>query len=435
MSTSVPDPAVKRPSVVDDVPGRVLELEVGSVAHGGHCVARIEGRVVFVRHTLPGERVRARLTASAPDDKFWRADVIEVLEASPDRVPSVWPAAGPDGVGGGELAHVSLPAQRAWKHSVIAEQFSRLAKLEPEFEVSAAPGDDERNGLGWRTRISLVADGSGQAGMRKHRSHDVVSLETMPLASDQISEFCTEMGVFTRPWRAGTVIDVIAPVNGGEPIILADGVPWRNGRLDRRPNARNSVVETVTVAGDAYEFRIPADGFWQVHRQAPQLLANAVLNSVGPVGDATIFDLFSGSGLFTAPLAKAVGPRGRVIAIEGDARAVKAARRALHGVTQAELHTGDVARTLRAARRDGTPAADVVVLDPPRAGAGRRVVEHIAALGPERVVYVACDPAALARDVSYFALSEPGYDLVELHGFDLFPHTHHVECVAVLQKR
>lgn len=350
-------------------------------------------------------------------------------------MPSVWPAAGPDGVGGGELAHVALAAQRAWKHSVIAEQFSRLAKLEPEFEVSAAPGDEERHGLGWRTRISLVADGSGRAGMRKHRSHDVVPLESMPLASDQISEFCAEMGVFTKPWRAGTAIDVVAPVNGAEPIILADGVPWRNGRFDRRPNARNSVVETVTVAGETYEFRIAADGFWQVHREAPELLANAVLSSVGEVNDGTIYDLFSGSGLFTAPLAKAVGPSGRVVAIEGDQRSVKSARRALHGVTQAELHTGDVARTLRDARQDAATGADVVVLDPPRAGAGRHVVAHIAALGPQRVVYVACDPAALARDVSYFAQSEPRYDLTELRGFDLFPHTHHVECVAVLQKR
>ena len=82
--------------------GTIVDLEIGPVAHGGHCVARHEGRVVFVRHTLPGERVRARLTDAAPDATFWRADAVEGLDAAPDRVPSAWPAAGPGGVGGGE---------------------------------------------------------------------------------------------------------------------------------------------------------------------------------------------------------------------------------------------------------------------------------------------------------------------------------------------
>ncbi len=422
------------PPIADD-DAQLVELEIGRIAHGGHCVARSEGRVVFVRHTLPGERVLARLTSAGTGDKFWRADAVEVLEGSPDRVPSPWPAAGPGGVGGGELAHVRLDAQRGWKHSVISEQLQRLAGLEPTFEVAAAPGDDDRGGLGWRTRISLVADEFGRAGMRKHRSHDVVALDGMPLATDRVNEVCAQMGVFSRKWRAGTAISVVAPEGGSEPLVLADGIPWRNGRFDKRPNARNSVVESVSVAGRSYDFRIAADGFWQVHRQAPELLCAELLASVGPVVGARVVDLFSGSGLFTAPLAEAVGTSGRVIAIEGDNRAVKSARRALHGVAHAELHVGDVARTLEAGEHGAGSGADVVVLDPPRAGAGQRVVNRIAALKPQRVVYVACDPAALARDVAYFAQSDPGYDLVSLRAFDLFPHTHHVECVAVLQKR
>ena len=164
----------------------LVELEIGRIAHGGHCVARYDGRVVFVRHTLPGETVRARLTDSGETSKFWRADAVEILVASPDRVRSAWPQAGADGVGGGELAHVSLEAQRRWKAGVVEEQLQRLAKIERTVVVEPAPGDDERGGLGWRTRIDLVADADGRAGMRQFRSHDVLPLSTMPLATPEV---------------------------------------------------------------------------------------------------------------------------------------------------------------------------------------------------------------------------------------------------------
>jgi len=389
------------------VPGDALvELEVGPVAHGGHCVARLHGRVVFVRHSLPGERVRARLTESGEGRRFWRADAVEVLEASPDRVPSVWPAAGPGGVGGGELAHVAPPAQRAWKAAVLDEQLRRLAHLELDVPVLAAPGDEERDGLAYRTRIDLVADGSGRAGMRRFRSHDVQALESMPLATET----------------------AVAPAGGDEPLVLLDGVPFdlRRGRPDTRPNARSSVHERV---GD-YVYRVSAAGFWQVHREAPAVLVDAVRAGVGDVVGATVADLYSGAGLFTVPLADAVGPTGSVVSVEGDERAVRDARRTLHDRDNVTLHHGDVAQVL--SRADDVVHADVVVLDPPRTGAGRAVVGAVAALRPDRVVYVACDPAALARDIGL--LGEAGYRLTRLQGFDLFPHTHHLEAVAVLER-
>ncbi|MBB2922026.1 methyltransferase domain-containing protein [Cellulomonas cellasea] len=417
----------------------LLELRIGPVAHGGHCVARLDadpdgrgGRVVFVRHTLPGERVLARLTDAGEGATFWRADAVEILDASSDRVPSAWPEAGPDGVGGGELAHVALPAQRAWKATVLAEQLSRLAKVERDVVVEAAPGDDERGGLGWRTRIELVADANGRAGMRAHRSHDVHALDRMPLASPAIEE----LGLFARRWRAGQVIDVVAPAGGDAPVVLVDGQPFdlRKGRVDPRPNARSTVREHVHAGGRDYTYRVAAEGFWQVHREAPGLLTGAVLDGVGDVDGATVLDLYSGAGLFTLPLADAVGPTGEVVAVEGDARAVRDARRGVHDRTNVELHHADVARALAGSDDPDSDVvhADVVVLDPPRAGAGRAVTASIAALRPERVVYVACDPAALARDVAYLAAG--GYALADVRAFDLFPMTHHVEAVAVLTR-
>jgi tRNA/tmRNA/rRNA uracil-C5-methylase (TrmA/RlmC/RlmD family) len=404
----------------------LVELVVGPVAHGGHCVARLEGRVVFVRHALPGERVRARLTETGEGKSFWRADAVDVLEASPDRVPSPWPAAGPGGVGGGELAHVALPAQRSWKQAVLEEQLRRLAHDERAVPVLAAPGDDERDGLAWRTRIDLVVDDEGRAGMYRYRSHDVLPLPDMPLASEAVEA----LGLFDRRWPAGSRIEAVVPAGSQGGVVLVDGVPFdlSRGRPDPRPNARTTVHEQVTTPAGSWTYRVSAAGFWQVHREAPSVLVDAVLGAAGDLAGARVLDLYSGAGLFTLPLADATGDAGAVVAVEGDDRAVRDARRLVHDRPNVTLRPGDVGRVLSS----GVGAADVVVLDPPRTGAGRRVVEAVGELAPGRVVYVACDPAALARDVALFA--GQGYALDAVTGYDLFPMTHHVEAVAVLTR-
>lgn len=416
-------------------PGDVVELTIGNIAHGGHCVARLAtagedgpGRVVFVRHALPGERVRARLTETGATARFWRADAVEVLDASPDRVDPAWAEAGADGVGGGELSHVRLDAQRAWKAAVLGEQLQRLARLERDVPVRALPGDDERGGLGWRTRVGFVADRDGRAGMRRFRSHDVVPVDRMPLMSDAL----VELDLLGRRWTPGARIEAVAPADGDQPLVLVDDAPFdlRRGKVDPRPNARSAVRERVRVGDREWTYRVAAAGFWQVHREAPAALTGAVLDAVGDVAGGTVVDLYSGAGLFTLPLADAVGESGSVVAVEGDDRAVRDARRNLHDRPQVALHGGDVATVL--ASGVAGSGADVVVLDPPRVGAGRDVVAAVGALGPRRVVYVACDPAALARDVAY--LGEAGYGLTDVTGYDMFPMTHHVEAVAVLER-
>lgn len=417
-------------------PSELIELEIGSVAHGGHCVARHEGRVIFVRHALPGEKVLARLTDSGEKSKFWRADAIKIIEASADRVDSAWREAGANGVGGGELSHVSLAGQRAWKAAVIEEQLQRLAKIERTVTVEAAPGDDERGGLGYRTRFDLIVDEKGRAGMRGFRSHDITPLKTMPLASAEALELAEEHQVFTRQWTPGDRLEVVAPANGTQGVVLLNGEPERKGFQDPRPNAKKNVTETVEVDGTEHTFQVAAAGFWQVHREAAQLLSQTVLDLARTndydLEDATVVDLYSGAGLFSAPLALAVGPVGRVVAVEGDATACRDARRNLHAYEQAEVHNGDVTKILGAKDHGAMAGADIVVMDPPRAGAGKNVVDQVAQLSPQRVIYVACDPAALARDIAYFA--GHGYELAELRAFDIFPMTHHMECIALLTR-
>lgn len=413
------------PTTEGPPPGSVVELEVGPPAHGGHCVARLAGRVVFVRHTLPGEVVRAVLTETGGGRSYWRADAVEILSPSPDRVPSAWPEAGPGGVGGGELAHVALPAQRRWKTAVVAESLRRIGGVDREVEVAAVPGDDARGGLAYRTRIELTADHRGRAGMFRHRTHDVRALTRMPLAAVPI----TDLGLLDRPWRPGARIDAIAPVGGDRPLVLVDGVPLRG--------ERRSVREVVDVAGESLTFRVSGSGFWQVHDGAPRLLVRAVLAACGLGPDArpgvprprAVLDLYAGAGLFTVPLARAVGSPVPVAAVEADARAVRDARRNVHALGNVTLYEGAVGPLLsgEVPLRSG----EVVVLDPPRTGAGAAVMGAVVDRRPARIVYVACDPAALGRDVR--AAGDRGYALRDLRAFDLFPHTHHVECVAILE--
>jgi tRNA/tmRNA/rRNA uracil-C5-methylase (TrmA/RlmC/RlmD family) len=271
--------------------------------------------------------------------------------------------------------------------------------------------------------------------MRMFRSHGVVPLTTMPLATPDVLGLAEAEGVFERPWKPGTRLHLVAPANGSAPLLLAGGIPFRAGRLRTNPGERRTVAESVTHDDNAetLHYRVSADGFWQNHRAAPAVLVAEVLDGLrlglgGSPSAATILDLYAGAGLFSLPLAAAVGPDGQVITVEGDARAVRDARRNVHGHPQVTVHLGAVSDVM-----PELGPADAVVLDPPRAGAGRLVIDAIAARRPQCIVYVACDPAALARDTAY--LADHGFGLTRLRAFDLFPMTHHVEIVAVLTTR
>lgn len=396
-----------------------LQLRVGAVAHGGHCVARHEGRVVFVRHAIPGELVTADITDGGESSAYWRAEAVEIHEPSPHRVASAWPEAGPHGVGGGELAHVSLPAQRKWKKAVIVDAFERFANSEFLGEVAAAPGDDSRGGLGYRTRVQAVANARNKASMHLHRSRELRALEEMPLATPEV-----ERALLARSFPKGAAITIVEPSAGEEPRAFVNGAAWGATGPDRRPNAPTHVREVVHWAGKDFEYRVAATGFWQVHREAASVLLAEVMAQMGDA--ARVLDLYAGSGLFTLPLA-ATGRE--VTSVESAPDAAKGARRNLHAYPNATVVHGDVRQYLRLHR---TPC-DAALLDPPRSGAGRSTLEALAAVSPQRVVYVACDPVALARDVAH--LRDLGYDLTHASAHDLFPMTHHVEAIATFDRR
>lgn len=430
-------------------PGDLIEVEVGPVAHGGHCVARHLGRVIFVRHALPGERVQARLTEGGPGDRFLRADAEVVLSASEQRVRPPCRHAGPGGCGGCDLQHVALPAQREWKAAVVTEQMSRLAGLDLEVTVESL---EDVDGLGYRTRVELARDATA-VGLRRHRSHDLVAIDRCEIATARVNEALAEVRAEPEDLADAEAIDLIdasAEVDG----IIVEVPP---GRATPELPIRERVAPGPGDDFAAFEVGVDARGFWQVHRDAPRAFVQAVLSAADArVGDR-VLDLYSGVGLFTVPLAEAVGETGQVIAVESDPKADAHLRANLAGLPQAVALTARVDAALGVApvspRRGGNrsgrngrsgrsgrsgrgasplipPSADVVVLDPPRRGAGKDVVGAVASLRPRRIVYVACDPSALARDTAH--LLGLGWRVESLRAFDAFPMTHHVECVAVL---
>jgi len=402
--------------------GSRAELDVGPVAHGGHCVARWDGRVVFVRHALPGERVRVEVTEGEQDSRFLRADAVEVLRAAPGRVERPCPWAGPGRCGGCDWQHADAATQGALLADVVAEQMSRLAGL--DVEVVVEPVGDGL--LDWRTRMGWAVDRRGRAGLRRHRSHDVVPVDDCRIAHPDLPP------VAAGTWQGDHVEAVVGST--GDRLLVLDGPPARGtvapdvgimGADGRSVRGRSFVREQVRHRG----FRVSGAGFWQVHPRAAETLVDAVLAAAAPQPGQRVWDLYAGVGLFTAFLAEAVGADGEVVAVEGDASASRDARRNVHDLPQARIRSGRVERVLREAVGAGERAT-TVVLDPPRVGARAGVVRSIAALATERVVYVACDPAALARDVATFAVA--GWRLADLRAFALFPMTHHVECVALL---
>ncbi|MDR2929854.1 MAG: RsmD family RNA methyltransferase [Propionibacteriaceae bacterium] len=401
----------------------ILRLTTTDVAHGGYCVARHDGIVVFVSGAAPGEVVEAEVVGQR--SRQWYARVTHVEQASPDRVVHPWPLSQRTGVGGMDLGHVSVDFGREWKRRVIQAQLARMARLDVDLEVEAAPGDAEWNGLAWRTRVDFRVDDGGRLAMSAAKSHTLVAIDSMPLAHERIqAELASALAEGQADVNPGDTVSYTYASGSG----LARRVrAARDSRWGARtsPGPASFVTETVRTPYGNWEYRVSVDGFWQVHREAPSTLVTAVLDAVGDV-DGPIWDLYAGAGLFTVPLASRGG--GPVTAIEGSAGAVADLRR-----NAAELDVqglaGDVGQVLRQMDR---PQADVIVCDPPRFGAGQAVVEQMVRLDPRAIVYVACDPAALARDLGL--LMSAGYDVAGIRAFDLFPLTHHVECVARLVK-
>jgi tRNA/tmRNA/rRNA uracil-C5-methylase (TrmA/RlmC/RlmD family) len=378
--------------------GQIIRVTIEKVAHGGHFIARHEGAVIFVRHGLPGEIVDVAITSIG--SSFNRGDVVEVIINSADRVQAPCSYANRNGCGGCDFQHVEISAQRRLKSQVITEQFSRIAKMDIKVEV-----EEVSNSLGWRTQTTIGTDKNGRAGFYGSRTNTIIPINNCLVLHPSVDY----ESLAKRTWEPGTRIEVSAASTSVPRILVGDEVEG-----DR--------IQLYKVRDKTYQ--VSPHSFWQSNIAAPQILVDAVSTFAAVKPGDHLLDLYGGVGLFALALLDLVGPSGRIDLIEGSKSATADAAINFGDADNVKIYTGDVEKIL-----PRFSSADVIILDPPREGAKKSVIESVVACAPRRIVYVACDPAALARDAAQ--LRDANYTLSQLRAFDLFPMTHHIECVAL----
>lgn len=391
-------------------------VRIDRPATGGGVGRADDGRVIFVRHSLPGELVRVEVTEATSN--FYRGDAVEILESSPDRVTPPCPYAHPGGCGGCDLQHASTSAQLSWKASLVREHLKRIAGLEMDVEVAPPPGEVQ----GSRTRLRCAVNEDGRLSLRAARSHQLVPIDSCWISNDAFEP------ALLSTWRGVSEVELRA-LGTAEPFAVARRESERGTHYELRSLTGAPLdpgTHSRVVVGD-HVFSVGPLSFWQSHRDAPSVLLDAVLELASVTSGDDVVDLFSGVGLFAVPLAKLVGSSGRVTAVESSAVGVRDARTNATGLKQLKVREWSVtARSVNDTVREGS----VVVLDPPRQGLAKGVVESLVRRRPRRLVYVSCDAATLARDLKNFLGS--GFSLKQLRIFDLFPMTEHVELVALL---
>ena len=394
-----------------------LTLTAGPPANGGSCVARHEGRVVFVRYALPGETVKVRVVGD--HGSYWHADVVEVIEPSPNRIDSLCPIAGVDGAGCCDLAFADPDATRRLKGTVVANQLARLGGYQwcDEDSAVAEPVGDG-SATGWRMRVRLDTSAEGRAGFhRYHSSQLVTELNCAQLPAGMLD------GLNEWRWPPGAQLHVA--IDDDEVRHVVQSGP-RTGRKTTTVVAEGH-YEAVQRVGDRI-WRVPVTAFWQAHRDAARIYSELVASWAQLSAGQTAWDLYGGAGLFAAALAEGVGERGKVVTVDTSRGASRSARTALADLGWVSVVTDSVRRALAAQ----TERADVAVLDPPRSGAGREVIDLLAAAEVPRVIHIGCEAASFARDIGLYL--GHGYAVEDLRVFDSFPLTHHVECVAALTR-
>jgi tRNA/tmRNA/rRNA uracil-C5-methylase (TrmA/RlmC/RlmD family) len=411
----------------------VIEVPVDGFAHGGEGVGRIDGKVVLIAGALPDERVRVRIVEDHP--RWSRAELVEVLVASPDRVEPPCPVA--EECGGCDLQHVAPDAARALRTRVVREQLARLGGFGDAahllVEDCRAVGPD----LGYRNHVQLHAGADGRLGFHRAGSHEVVPIDHCPVADEHVNaligQFGADSGAQELALRALGDAPVAVVTPGDGPVALPEGVPTLALRqADGRPVVvRGEGSATVRVAG--VTLHVPSDAFFQVNLAGAEALVALVRECAGDVAHRDVWDLYAGVGLLSLPLAT---DGAHVLAVESVMPATMALTRA---ATEQSLDirvlTERVEKvTRRAAEGDRMlDPPEIVIADPPRAGLGRRIIEDLGRIAPSRLILVSCDVAAFARDARDLAAN--GLMLERAVPLDLFPMTHHVEVVSTFVRQ
>jgi 23S rRNA (uracil1939-C5)-methyltransferase len=445
--------------------GDMLELVVDDLAFGGEGVGRIDGYVMFVRGGLPGDRLRVRVTEAR--GRYGRGVIEEVLTPSPDRVQAPCPYFGR--CGGCRLQHLAYPAQLAFKEKQVRDCLTRLGGL-PPFELRPILPAPEA--YGYRNKMEFTVAGPAVAvGLHAAERYDVVlDIERCLLQSDTMNALLDEfrrqarvrdLSVWDQQTERGllrfltvregrrtgeAMVNVVASAPDVERLVpVAEALKARVAATasvllnvnDKKASVAVGTEEhlllgrdQITESLDGVSFQISANSFFQTNTLQAERLFAIVAEACALGGSETVLDLYSGTGAISLLLARRAA---RVYGVELSAPAVADAVRnaRANGIDNCTFVAGEVRHVLPALMADGV-RADVVVADPPRAGLHPKALAALATLAPARVVYVSCNPATLARDVS--DLARQGYGLRWVQPVDMFPQTSHIEAVALLTR-
>lgn len=416
-----------------------MELLIDTIAHGGEGIGRHAGKAVFVPYTIPGERVRAEIVEEK--DRWTRGRLVQVLEPSPDRVEPPCPYFGPGKCGGCQWQHIRYERQAELKQEIVADQLRRLGRLaDPpvaDIIVMADPVDEGRFlDYGYRNHVQFALDAAGRLSFRRAGSHDLIPVDRCLLLPDRLDELHAGLDV---AWPELTGLTLRAGFNTGDALILFETASAEEPELELDlPAACALLTPTglrpligepfLTEEVNGMRYHISAESFFHVNTVAAAALVDVVLTYADVQPTDVVLDAYCGVGLFTLALA----PRAaEVIGIESSPSACEDFATNAGDLLNVTLHEGAVEDVVRALLAAGQ-RADVVVLDPPRSGAGPAVLRDLAALGPRRIVYISGDPASLARDVQ--PLQVAGYRMVEAQPVDLWPQTYQVETIALWEK-
>ncbi|MGF1667569.1 MAG: class I SAM-dependent RNA methyltransferase [Acidimicrobiia bacterium] len=367
-----------------------MTVTIDSMAHGGDGVARRDGKAVFVTGAIPGDCVTIKITEDK--GRFERAVMVDLVDASPSRVTPVCPHFA--SCGGCQWQMAEYRAQLEWKRDVVRSQLAHIGRM----EADVAPVRSPSAPVSYRNRMDFrIVD--GRPAMLRLASHDTVAISECHLLVPPLAILFQQLG----PLQGGR-LTLRAGVNTGETLVLVD-------------DAEGVVHEQV----GGRRFRISNRAFFQVNTLGAEALVELV-GAVARVGsDDVVLDAYAGGGLFAATVG---ADAGTVVAVESD-------RTALGDLAVNVANARVIDSTVELAL-PGIESADVVIVDPPRNGLGRRVVDEIARISPRTVAYVSCDPASFARDARL--LVDAGYTLGTVTPVDMFPQTYHVELVAAFER-
>lgn len=403
-----------------------LELTIERMGHGGVGIGTADdGRVVFVGSTYPGDRVQVHITKEKKS--FIAGEIAAIIAPSDYRTSPRCPAAAA-GAGCCDFSTLDYAQEEELKRSVLLDQLQRIGKLDttqlPEVAtVDLAPQK------GWRTRVRFGVDDNGRAGLRKKNSHELVTDHACIQLVDGLAD--NIVGTDARRFRPGSEVIVAMDSTGTRHVVES-----RKSGRGKRTEKIEKVVEgngTVTETADGKTFHFPVTAFWQAHIGAPQQYSRMItdwLSGTQRTDGGTGWDLYGGVGLFIPAIARALQPQDPsasvVHSVDTSAAAMEQTQPAVTGLG-VEMHKMQVEKAV--AQLD---SPDAVVLDPPRKGAGARVIEQVAQANPQRIVHIGCDPATCARDLRSWV--DNGYRVEKLTLVNAFPGTHHFEVLALLEK-